>query len=312
MLVKTEKIYFIGLLQNVDSTILNVRLENNFQFSSISEEEGIELFSSLEGLPPMKLRRKLSIDYHCLNPALKQYFFVKNSFDVRGILIEDFWGEYAEFENKLVNSYLKPKIRLMRLFKEGNIGMPLTYCFFKKTLVPTIRESTHIYQSPGPRYTLNTEEIDQLQAFLKKYDLPFKHGYIQLAFENFETSYEVRSINIAFLSLMNGLEALFNPGEHELRYRLSRNCAVLLGTDRKNSNDIYEDIKQLYDLRSAIVHAYKKVTVKQEDLYRLRDYVRRSIKTLLKVDKPKNEALKVLDSIGFGQFQQVEYLNFPS
>jgi len=34
-----RKMYFIGLLQNVDSSILKVKLEHNFKFNSVSSKK---------------------------------------------------------------------------------------------------------------------------------------------------------------------------------------------------------------------------------------------------------------------------------
>lgn len=307
-----RKMYFIGLLQNVDSSILNVKLENNFKFNSIPEKEGGLLFSALENLPFEHIVRKLFMDYHCLEPKLKQYFFVENSFDLSGDELLSlqkllkFNGSVFSKLSKLdglVHSYLYPTLRLMRLFKEGSIGMPLRYYFYmdrKNKPHSSMRGWTHIYQPPGPIYSLKEDEIDQLQKFLKDTRMPFK-DYIQLAFENFELSYGVHPTNVAFLSLINGLEALFNPGGGEIRYRLSRNCAVLLGNDKQEATEIYKNVKRFYSLRSSIVHSSKKINVEREELIKLRDYLRESIKNALRINKSKEEMLDILNAKGFGE-----------
>jgi hypothetical protein len=67
---------------------------------------------------------------------------------------------------------------------------------------------------------------------------PFRKT-LQLAFNNFNLSYEVENVNLQFLSLMNGMEVLFNPsGGGELTYRISRNTAVLLGQDKIEAENI--------------------------------------------------------------------------
>ena len=288
-----RQIYFVGLLQNVDSSILKVKLENNFRFNSITKSEGIELFSVLENLPWHKLITKLFMDYPCLNPNLEMFFIVENSFN------SDLFNNMSKFNNELV-AHLSPKIRLMRLFKEGNIGMPLQYYFLKDPLTSLLQSSEQAYISSRSCYSLSDVEIDQLQNFLEKTNLPFKHKYIQLAFENFELSYKVDSPQLAFLTLMNGLEASFNPVRGEIIYRLSRNCAVLLGKNKQDADEIYRNVKNLYDLRSSIVHGGK-VNVEGGKIFELRGYLRESIKKLYILDKPKEEVLKNLNESGFGE-----------
>lgn len=290
--------YFIGLLQNVDSSILKVGLENNFKFNSISQEKGTELFSKLEKLSPIHTHRKLAMDYPCFNIKLKKYFFIESSF---GVTISKDGYPKGLFEfNQLVNSYLVPTIRLMRLFKDGNIGIPIKYYFFKKPFRQKTSERTLILPSHRPIYTLNEDEIPKLQDFLEKTKMPFR-DYVQLAFDSLELSYEIPWGNVAFLSLMNGLEALFNPGEGEIRYRISRNCGVLLGKDKQEANEIFRDVKKLYDLRSAIVHSIKKIKVEEGEILKLRGYLRESIKRLLRINKPKGEVLDILNESSFGE-----------
>jgi hypothetical protein len=120
-----------------------------------------------------------------------------------------------------------------------------------------------------------------------------------LAFDNFESSYAIDVQNVAFLSLMNGLEALLNPGGGEITYKLSRNCAVLLGKDKRDAIGIFKDVKDLYDLRSSIVHGATR-NVEEGEILKLRGYLRESIKKLLKTNKPKEEVLDDLNERGFG------------
>lgn len=289
---------FIGLLQNVDSSILDVKLENSFEFKSISEREGTELFSKLEKLPRNYISRKLSTEYPCLNLELNQYFVVENSFDII-ISNEGFVEGFSKIQ-KLELFYLLPKISLMLLFKEGNIAMPISYYWYKEPCrLFTGRTSFDYSHSSRLLYTLNHEEIPKLQDFLKSTRMPFR-DYIQLAFDNFELSYEIHVGNVAFLSLMNGLEALFNPGGGEITYKLSRNCAVLLGKNKQEATEIFRNVKELYDLRSSIVHGAKR-NVEEGKLNNLRGYLRESIKRLIKINKPKEKILDTLNKSAFGE-----------
>lgn len=292
-----KKMRFIGLLQNVDSSILNVKLAHGFKFNSISKDEGLKLLTTLENLPLQHVHGKIT-EYHCLNFGLGKIFFVGN--DCKITLTQDGASIGMSKLNNLVYSYLRPKIKLIRLFKEGDIDVPLTYYFTDEPNLPKSSERRLAHYSRGPMYHLNKGDIPKLQDLLNKTKMPFR-DYIQLAFDSFEWSYEIHSENLAFLSLMNGLESLFNPGPGEIRYRLSRNCAVLLGKDKQEANEIFRNVRNLYDLRSSIVHGGKKIIVQDGQIHEVRRYLRESIKKLLDTNKPKEEVMKTLNQRGFGE-----------
>lgn len=299
-----KEIYFMGILANTDSSILEINLNQGFKIEAISENEGIDLVSTLEGLPHEKIGNKLFIEFPCLNSSERKLYFISNSFESIDEGGFEKWNAVAEFENKFLHSYLDPTIRLMRLFKEGNICMPLRYYYFIDNGIPKsfTRTETHLHISPEPKYTLEDSEISDLDKFIQDTKLPFAEPLLQLAFENFELSYQTHDMNLSFLSLMISLEILFHPsGQGELTYRISRNAAVLLGKDKKDSKEIKGNVKELYSKRSAIVHAGKSNSMNKEDLLKLRHYVRESIKEFNKIGKSKGEVLDLLDSLGFGE-----------
>ena len=306
-----KKIYFMCLLANSDSSILRLKLDHGFKVEAISDKEGLGLISILERLPFMEIGKRLLMDFPCLNYREKKIYFISNSFDSnielseKGLLT-DIPLELPKFENNLVNNYLKPVMRLMRLFKEGNICAPLKYYFFIENNSPKSfhRGSTGQYVSRDP-YRLESSELPDLHMFIQNVKLPFVESFLQLAFENFELSYQTPNLNLSFLSLMVSLETLFNPGGRELRYRISRNAAVLLGKDKESSKKIFSEIKILYDKRSAIIHTGKSNIIDKEDLLKLRHYVRESIKGINKIGKNKNEILDLLNSCGFGERVQI-------
>jgi hypothetical protein len=190
----------------------------------------------------------------------------------------------------------------MRLFKEGNICIPLKYYFRidNKTPKRSMFETTSKYIGIGPKYLLKNSEIPNLQKFIRNTKLPFKEPFLQLAFEIYELSYETHNEMLSFLSLMIGLETLFNPGGGELRYRISRNVAVFLGKEKKDSEKIQSEIKELYNKRSILVHNGK-ANIKPEDLLKSRYYLRESIKEIYEIGKNKDELLDMLNSCGFGE-----------
>ena len=308
----TEMIYFMGLLSNVDSSILKVNFEHGFKVEgrpdngqlqvrtndypndTLNYKEVAHLIYHLEGLPLSEVYKKLVADLSCLNISEKKFYIITNS------LLP---SELAKFDNNFVHGYLNPRIRLMRLFKKGNISMPLIYYYYlvdDSIPKPCMRMATSLYVLKES-YTVESSEVKELLEFIKNTKLPFAEPSLQFAFDNFELSYETRNINLSFLALMVSLEALLNPGEQELRYRISRNAAVLLGKKDKNSKNIFDEMKKLYGKRSKIVHTGKPDIINGEDLFKLRYYVRDSIKEINKIGKTGKELWDLLNSRGFSE-----------
>ena len=99
-------------------------------------------------------------------------------------------------------------------------------------------------------YTLEDSELEEINNYISTIELPFKENYLQIAFESFNLSYDTPIKELSFLSLMISLESLLNPSDNrELRYRISRNIAVLLGKDKKDSERIFSETKKFYDMR---------------------------------------------------------------
>ncbi len=306
-----EKIYFRGFLTNTDSSILKINLDHGFKIESMSVDEGIRFISLLQNRPYMEVSGELFLKFPIKNNSEDKCYFISNSFECdTGMTDEDrrdrLISERTKFDETLVQGYIIPIIRLMRLFKEGNIYMPLEFYFFIDNNAPRLFMGNYYWSNYNSQdiFTLKDSEISDFQRFIHNMTLPFKEPFLQLAFENFELSYLTPTTNLTFLSLMICMEILFNPGEQELSHRISRNAAILLGKDFKESKTIFSEIKKLYTKRSKIVHGTiareKSKTVNNEDVVKLRNYVRESIKEINIKGKSRDELLEFLDSHGYG------------
>jgi hypothetical protein len=306
-----REIHFMGILANTDASILKVHLEHGFKFKSLTYDQGISFVSSLERWSaPFDIMKKLTMDLPCLHNEEKSFYYISNvilgevKLDDEFRLTSGFPSELMDFNKNLIHEYLKPSLRLMRLFKEGNICMPLEYYFVlgddgvPRRLMSQSGASWRTLDFPE-KYSLGDTEVSDLEHFLKRTKLPFQ-DFLELAFENFELSYETYNRGLSFLSLMISLETLFNPEAQELRYRVSRNAAVLLGTNSEESEQIFSEVKKLYDKRSKLVHTGSAKIISKEDLSKLRDYVRSSIKKVYSVGMKKEDLLAELNSLGFG------------
>jgi hypothetical protein len=290
-----KKFVSLCILSNAESSLLKIKLENNFKFIEMTFREGIELVCKLENISQSQAYIQL-MDTNCcqLNKGTNtcqemRFYAIANSYNY------DFVMDNIEIRNKMeaersekileaLNDYLYPKICLMRLFKEGNITIPLTYVYISngnKTIL--VQKGRSLIPTFGMLFAIEDTEINELQKFIEKTKLPFSNS-IQLAFDMFNQSYGVINQNLSFLSLMICMEILFNPDDRsELRNRVSKGIAILIGKDRNNSINIYRNMKVFYDKRSSLIHSGKPIT--DDDLQKLRYLSRESIKQILKINE---------------------------
>jgi hypothetical protein len=298
MNTREAKVYFKGILANVDSSILQMGFNHGFRIESFSEEEATTFFENVDKIPIGTIFEKY-FGRGCLNFSEHRMYVISKLFESTSTLN---LPEITRFDNTLVHGYLNPTIRLMRLFKEGDIRMPVKFYYRVQNneIKRRMFGDTGSYISHEP-YHLEAFEVPILKNFIHSVKLPFERDFVQLAFENFELSYEIANMQLAFVMLMIGLEALLNPAYDEVRYRVSRNAAVLLGENREKSEEIFTLVKKLYGKRSEMIHSGKRGIVEKVDLLTLRDCVRRAIKEIYCIGKEKNEIMNLLDSCGFGE-----------
>lgn len=303
-----EMVYFMGFLANVDSSILQIQaaLDYGFRVAEKSSDRAEDDICAIEGVPRPTAVEKL-VRLQCLSPYPDKLHFFSNSLEAEikktkdGIL-KSIPFRFIKFHSQSVKHYLFSLVRLMRLFGEGNIRIPLIYWYYYHEGHPRAFYSggTGLFVAPEP-YFLPSSEVPALLIFVKKTKIPLAHSFVQLAFENFELSYETPNTNLSFLSLMMGLETLLNRGRQNIRSTLARNAAVLLGKDRNEAEAIFSGVKGLYDKRSAIIHTGKSDVMGQGDLKQLRRYVREAIKEAHNVGKDKDDLVDLLNSCELGQ-----------
>jgi len=300
-------IHFIGFVANADKSVSKIQLKHGFTFQVLSWDEASQLLSKLETSLWDAIRR-LCMDLPCCSLDGKYFVCIVNTFedDVeftdKGGLAK-LPGELCKFQKELVTNYLTKTWRALRLFKEGNVGLPVSYYYIadgmNKVLMGNL--NSRFYRSRSA-YTLDDAELLSLMRFLNEVEIPFQSDFLELGLENYELSHDTDRPTLEFLSLMISLETLLNPGGGELIYRISRNAAVLLGKNENESKLIFDDIKLLYHKRSQIVHTGSIKVIDIEDVLRLREYVRRCIKRIHKLNLNKPELLDILNSSGFGCF----------
>lgn len=79
-------------------------------------------------------------------------------------------------------------------------------------------------------------------------------GDFNTAMQAFDQCAMVTNPGLALLLLWGGLERLFSPARHELRFRISATIAAFLLPPGRDRHEKYHRIKKLYDERSRIAH----------------------------------------------------------
>lgn len=295
------EIHYIGLLSNVDSSICKIKFERGFKISTMGIEEAKTLLSKLLDMEEYQSLSML-MRYQAVSLSDDIVYYLSNTIVIKpgGSTTSQPYINVPAFERDSVDNYLSPIVKLMRLYNGGNILIPYHIYYHVENDAPK-RVFDWGWTAPTKSlpFSLTDDEIKKFDEFIQRTKIPFSRSFLQLSFENFELSYDVLPPNIEFLILMISLEILFNPSDNELRNRISRNAAILLGVSLSDSQLIYKTIKDLYDKRSVLVHTGTS-TVSEGDLRNIRNYVRRSIKLISEIDDSKENILKTLNESGFG------------
>ena len=110
----------MGLLSNVDSSILKLKLDNGYKIYSMPEKEGVTLISTFDKVGVLDARMDNSSYF---NSTEKEMYYISKTFESdmemnsEGILTD----LPTEPEYRDSGEYGREITRLMRLFKEGDI-----------------------------------------------------------------------------------------------------------------------------------------------------------------------------------------------
>jgi len=296
--------HFLAPISNVNDSVLGLTLLPGFEIVNWPKTELIDLIKKLQKLPDHEVES--IIDASCWYPDEQDDIRVMEGFIdpgeywrwIPGSSINgDRYSEYGEYFEKIYR-----KIQVMRLFKEGHIDITHYYIYKNKHDLVFYMNRPFLPSSPElPLYTLSEGEKKDLEQFFENIRIPFNLPYLQLGFENFEQSFHIDNEALAFLSLMIAAEVLFNVGQQELKYRISRGMAVLLGDTIEKSNEIFHCMKNIYNKRSHLVHSGKDEDISYGDIIILRDYIRKAIVKIFNLNIGSKELSEKLTIVGFGQ-----------
>jgi hypothetical protein len=207
----------------------------------------------------------------------------------------------------VLNKQLEDQLRLVSLYLCGHAELAASFWY---TLEKDKPQMEHGGMNTLPiqdlAATVNQNNTPLVNAFLANTSFPLTPEYIQTALEHWEESLRSSKQHIEFLSLMMALETLFNVGAQDIRYRVSRSVAVLLGHDAEDADYIFNSVREAYDIRSKLVHTGKAKGLEKVWFWHLRHLVRDAILRLRQLALPKEEVSMRLTRLGFGQGLQVD------
>ena len=192
---------------------------------------------------------------------------------------------------------IEKAITIFRLFKEERIGytliiQPLSEVLnYDYTAEFLLHQMLWTSEKIPEIYTVERSEIQSFINFFKDfYKISFSE--FNLAIEYFNKSYiEPYTPRDSFLDLMIALENLFLKKTHqELSYKLSIRMAYILGVDKKDRINIFNFMRDAYNLRSKILHGEKSDKLNNKKFLELRKLTRKSIIYFLKNKEHWNSA----------------------
>lgn len=287
--------------------MLNIRFEKGFDVDSMSYPTGFNTLSRLRGSSQKDMGIETLIVRKGLSRGPPNPFYVVR----KEVQVSDYKGDAGDVFGSPAwslmvkgQNYLRSKISLLCLWGEGCISMPLQFVYVDDGEIrPSMGSDNGRINTGGP-FHINEKEADDANNFIRSNNLPFDDEILQMAFDSFELSCQTISLELSFISCMIAIESLLNPSDAEVTYRVSRNLAVLLGTDNESSEKLFKNMKRLYSVRSQMVHGKKLKNVVKGDLDTVRNYTKLALRTYLKIGQKRDVLLERLNSMGFDCIRQ--------
>jgi hypothetical protein len=186
---------------------------------------------------------------------------------------------------------------ILRLFKEGNIGVPFAEFEIDRSrgygASGVSRLTTEVLLLPNftstslrKKYELDDYDSKRFREFWTRFspvldkDSLDRRTHVELAVGRFAMTNYRESVTDHIVDTIVGLEALFVPENDELPYRLANRACMVLGNSDREREYVRQLIKTGYKVRSKIVHAGKvpaslKIAERETTLVELSDKLER-------------------------------------
>ena len=225
---------------------------------------------------------------------------------------KDIFQYVDNLENSEIN-YIDEKMRLIRLFdnncfniKEALVNIVITdpqengsSYFNSKRPFPD-----RIYGEIKKLNLPDKKSIERINSFLTntKLDFPnskFSPDLLSKACFLYDQTYTSPVLTLRFMTGVIGLETLLVDGKTELRYRLSRNCSMLLSENIDEYKKLLKRVKDIYDRRSEYVHNANIKKLNEEYVIDTRKILHDVIFKIIELNISQKELLEKLDLKGY-------------
>lgn len=292
-------------LVNFSSSRREIRLDSSLRIRKLTEEEKVDIESEMDDADTSRYY----IDR-------EQILSTTHSVSLRQLV------PFEKDEAQNIRKKIFTLSIILRLFKEGNIGVPFVEFEVDRSRGrPKVRHiTTSVLLLPSftstslrKKYELDDNDSKRLKEFWTRFgpalnqDSLDRRTNIELAVGRFAMTNYRESVTDHIVDTIVGLEALFVPENDELPYRLANRACMVLGNSDREREYVRQLVKTGYKVRSKIVHGGKipgslMIAERETALVELSDRLERILaksivaSCVLSETFAKEELVEVLDS----------------
>lgn len=168
----------------------------------------------------------------------------------------------------LINSFVDPFLRKLRILKSGSISSVYTFEIEKGSRHILVRMHGRAGRTrfimPEDKWSITSDSLSQIIEVLNT-EIEMK-SLNEIAILNFESSYTIDNLKIRFITLVASLESIFNYTGKNISQTISQHLSTILSSSKNEFNENYNKIKAIYKKRSNIVHGSDETLTKLEVL----------------------------------------------
>jgi len=293
--------YFAGPLANTGGNLRSIKLASPFRIERWNYDKLASLIADMSG--PIDWHPDHRVDeLQCIPKFANSGHVVtaRLTLEHRNDEPLDILRVHRELEN--FDKRLDEQIRLLSVFFSAGVLLPVRYWFaIGSDGVREMMSASEGRADEGERATPSLDQARSANAFLQNHSFQKRPDVLEIALDHWSHSFQSIPSHMQLLSLVTALEALLNPAQTELKHRVCRAAAVLIGRNEEESKEIYAGLGKVYDIRSQIVHTGQTKSLRTVRFWELRRWVSRVILAVLSLNLPKSELCARLVELGFGQ-----------
>ncbi len=299
-------LHFAGPLANTGGSLRSVKLSAPFRIERWNYDKLADLIGDMQGKTDWHPDHRVD-ELHCIPEYGTTGHVVTASIDVE--MDEADTDAYMKIHRQLhaLDERLDEQLLLLSLFFSSTTTLPARYWYF--VLPGSEREMISASEGRadnGHRAAPSYREALKFNSFLAKHSFERRAEFIQIALDHWRHSQDTVPRHMQLLSLITAIEVLLNPAQTELKHRVTRAAAILIGSDAEDCRQIYSFLGKIYDVRSQIVHTGNLKGLSKFPLLQIRWYLSRAIIRAMELGLPKDRLCASLVELGFGQGHELK------